>query len=205
MRVLDARVEPLERVVEACRQEVFGGGTIVFPSDTGYCLGCDPYRGQAVDRIYAVKARADHEPLTLLVATPAELLEYAPENPLALLASKRLLPGPVTLIVRRPSFVSVEVTAGATTVGLRVPDERVARAILDGAGPLAAASVEHGAETAADLVIENGPARYDRESTIVDLTGRQARLVREGAMSYERLAELLNPIERQSIKVRSQS
>ncbi len=202
---LDARVEPVERVVEACRVEVFAGGTIVFPNDTGYCLGCDPYRDAAVDRIYNAKARPDHEALTLLLATPAEFLEYAPENPLALLASKRLLPGPVTLLVRRPSFVSVEVTAGATTVGLCVPDEPLARAILDLAGPLAVASVEHDAETPADLVIENGPVRYDRESTIVDLTGRYARLVREGAVKYEQLAELLGPIERQTIKVRPQS
>jgi L-threonylcarbamoyladenylate synthase len=205
MLVLDARVEPLERVVEACTREIFAGGTIVFPHDTGYCLGCDPYRSQAVDRVYTAKARPDHKPLTLLVATPSELLEYAPDNPLAILASKRLLPGPVTLIVRRPSFVSSEVTAGHMTVGLRVPDEPLARAILERAGPLAVASVERTAETAADLAIENGPTRYDRESTIVDLTGRRARLVREGAVSYEQLAERLGPIERTTVKVRSQS
>ena len=205
MLLLDARVEPLERVVEACRQEIFAGGMIAFPNDTGYCLGCDPYRSQAVDRVYVAKARPDHKPLTLLVATAAEFLEYAPENPLALLASRRLLPGPLTLIVRRPSFVSVEVTAGATTVGMRVPDEPLATAILDCAGPLAVASIEHDAKMPGDVVIENGPARYDRESTIVDLTGRYARLVREGAVSYEQLAERLGPIERQTIKVRSQS
>jgi tRNA A37 threonylcarbamoyladenosine synthetase subunit TsaC/SUA5/YrdC len=65
--------------------------------------------------------------------------------------------------------------------------------------------VERTAETAADLAIENGPTRYDRESTIVDLTGRRARLVREGAVSYEQLAERLGPIERTTVKVRSQS
>jgi L-threonylcarbamoyladenylate synthase len=205
MLLIDARVEPLDRVVEACRIEAFAGGTIVFPNDTGYCMGCDPYCSPAVDRIYTAKARPDHKPLTLLVATPTEFLEYAPENPLALLASKRLLPGPVTLIVRRPSFVSAEVTAGHTTVGLRVPDEPLARAILDSAGPLAVASVEHNGEMSADLVIENGPTRYERESTIVDLTGRHARLVRQGVVTYEQLAELLGPIERQTVKVRSQA
>lgn len=204
MPILDARVEPLERVVEACTRVIFAGGTIVFPNDTSYCLACDPYRSQAVDRIYATKAHPDHKPLTLLVASPAEFLEYAPENPLAILASKRLLPGPVTLMVRRPSFVGDDVTAGNMTVGLRVPDEPLARAILDRAGPLLATSVD-GTQTSADLAIENGPTRYDRESSIVDLTGRHARLVREGAVSYERLAELLGPIERPTVKVRSQS
>jgi tRNA A37 threonylcarbamoyladenosine synthetase subunit TsaC/SUA5/YrdC len=65
--------------------------------------------------------------------------------------------------------------------------------------------VEHNSEMAADLVIENGPTRYDRESTIVDLTGRRARLVREGVVTYEQLADLLGPIERQTVKVRSQA
>jgi L-threonylcarbamoyladenylate synthase len=114
------------------------------------------------------------------------------------------LPGPVTLIVRRPAFVSDDVTAGLMTLELRVPDEPLALAILERAGPLAAASAQD-TQTPADLTIENGPARYDRESTIVDLTGRYARLVREGAVSYERLAELLGPIERPIVKVRSQS
>jgi tRNA A37 threonylcarbamoyladenosine synthetase subunit TsaC/SUA5/YrdC len=76
---------------------------------------------------------------------------------------------------------------------------------LDCAGPLATASVERTNEIAADLMIENGPTRYERESTIVDLTGRHARLVREGVVSYEELAARLGPIERQTVKVRSQS
>jgi L-threonylcarbamoyladenylate synthase len=204
MTILDARVEPRERVVEASARAIFAGGTIVIPNDTSYSLACDPYRSQAVDRIYAIKAHPDHKPLSLLVASPAEFLEYAPENPLAILASKRLLPGPVTLIVRRPSFLGDDVTAGHMTLGLRVPDEPLTRAILERAGPLAATSVA-GTQTPADLTVENGPTRYDRESTIVDLTGRHARLVREGAVSYERLAELLGPIERPTVKVRGQS
>jgi L-threonylcarbamoyladenylate synthase len=183
MAVLDARVEPLERVLDACAQVIFAGGTIVFPNDTSYCLACDPYRVEG-----AVK------PLELFVASPAEFLEYTRGNALAVLASKRLLPGPVTLLVRRPPYVSDNIGAGESTIGLRVPDEPLARAILDRAGPLAAASVQH-AQSSADLVIENGPTRYDRESTIVDLTGRYARLVREGALPYARLEELLGAIE----------
>ena len=191
---LDARVEPLERVVDACAQAIFAGGAIVFPSDTSYCLAQDPYRVEGRDK-----------PLELLVASPAEFLEYAPGNALAILACKRLLPGPVTLLVRRPAYVRPEVIAGETTLGLRVPDEPLAIAILERAGPLAVASVQHGAATQADVVIENGPTRYDRETTIVDLTGRYARLVREGALPYERLTTLLGPIERQPLRAHGQS
>ncbi|HTZ54484.1 MAG TPA: Sua5/YciO/YrdC/YwlC family protein [Candidatus Acidoferrum sp.] len=194
MPMLDARVEPLERVVDACAEVIFAGGTIVFPSDTSYCLACDPYRIATM-----------HEPMELLVASPAEFLEYAPGNPLAVLASKRLLPGPVTLLVRRPSYISDDVVVGAPTVGLHVPDEPLARAILERAGPLVVASVADRTRSGVELIIENGPTRYSSESTIVDLTGRHPRLVREGALPYARLAELLGPVERQTVKVRSQS
>jgi tRNA A37 threonylcarbamoyladenosine synthetase subunit TsaC/SUA5/YrdC len=56
----------------------------------------------------------------------------------------------------------------------------------------------------ADLLVEHGPPRYDRESSIVDLSGPHARLLREGAVPASRLAELLGPIERPTIKVRTQ-
>jgi len=76
----------------------------------------------------------------LQVASPAEFLEYARENALAILAAKRLLPGPITLVVRRPGFLSGELSAGLSTIGFRVPDAVLARAILDRCGPLAMSS-----------------------------------------------------------------
>lgn len=202
---MDARIEPIERIVDACARAIFAGGTIVFPSDTGPSIACDPFHSAAIDRIYALKGYPDSKPLTMFVASPVEFLEYARGNPLAILASKRLLPGPVTLLVRRPAFISDELNAGLPTLGLRVPDEPVARAILERVGPLVGASTGGDAKVAPDLMIENGAAPYDRESSIVDLTHQPARLVREGAMSYERLTERLGPIERQTVKVRSQS
>jgi L-threonylcarbamoyladenylate synthase len=199
---LDARTEPIERVVEAAAAVIFAGGTIVLPNDTSYALGCDPYRSDAVDRIYAIKKHSRHQALTLLLASAAEFLEYTRSNPLAILASKRLLPGPITLIVRKPPFLPDDVTGGLTTIEMRVPEEPVAQAILERAGPLAAASIDYREEVDADLRVENGPTRYDRESSIVDLTEQHARLVREGTLGHERLTELLGPVARQSAKAR---
>lgn len=202
---MDARTESPERIADACARVVFDGGTVLFPTDTGYAIGCDPMRAHTIDRIYAMLGYPDSRPLTMFVASPAEFLEYAAANPFALLASKRLLPGPVTLLVRRPAFLREDLCAGRPTIGMRVPDEPVARAILERVGPLVAARVEDPASVTPDLSIENGPARYDRETSIVDLTIQPARLLREGAVSYERLTELLGPIERHMVKVRSQS
>lgn len=213
---IDACVTPAADVTEEVARVVFAGGTVIFPNDTSYGIGCDPYCSEAIDRIYAAKGRPDNRPLTLHVATPQEFLEYAGDNPLAVLAAKRLLPGPVILLIAKPPFVSDELAAGLQTLAFRVPDDPLARSLLDRCGPLAGTTVNRNGAPRyrgdgdrsmlppADLLVEHGPTRYDRESSIVDLTGGHARLLREGAISATRLAELLGPVERPTIKVRTQ-
>ena len=187
---------------------------MIFPTDTSYVLACDPYRGDAIDRIYAALGRPDARPLTLLVATPQEFLEYARDNQLAVLVAKRFLPGPLIVHVRRPPFLGDDLAAGLQTTALRVPDDELARAILERCGPLAgtSATTRNGRQyngdgdisplPPADLIVARGQVRYDRESTVVDLTGAHARLLREGVVAQGRLEELLGPIERPTVKVR---
>ena len=214
--VIDARSETAADVAEEVARIVFAGGTVIFPNDTSYGIGCDPYRSEAIDRIYAAKGRPDNRPLTLHVASPQEFLEYAGDNPLAVLAAKRLLPGPVILLIPKPRFVSDELAAGLQTLAFRVPDDPFARRLLERCGPLAGTTVnrdgyarylgdaERSMLPSADLLVEHGPTRYDRESSIVDLTGSHPRLLRDGAIPVSRLTELLGPIERPTIKVRTQ-
>lgn len=205
---IDARITSLGDVVEEAARVIFSGGLLVFPTDTVYGIGCDPYDTAAVDRIFGAKQRPDDKPLTFHLGSVAEFLEYARENPLAVLAAKRLLPGAVTLIVKRPSFVSERLAAGYPTLGFRVPGDELSRAILDRCGPLAATSAnisgeqayrgETGAELLPphDLLIENGPTLHRRESTVVDLTGPQPMLLREGVVSFDTLQEKIGPVAR---------
>lgn len=214
--VIDARTERAADVAEEVARVVFAGGTVIFPNDTSYGIGCDPYHFEAIDRIYAVKGRPDARPMTMHVASAQEFLEYAGDNPLAVLAAKRLLPAPVILLVRKPAFISDELAAGLQTLAFRVPDDPFARFLLERCGPLAGttANPSHGVRyrgdddyamlPPADLLVAHGPARYDSESSIVDLSGPHARLLREGVVPETRLAELLGPIERPTIKVRTQ-
>lgn len=214
-QVVDGRAQAAQEVFEEVARVVFAGGTVIAPTDTSYAILCDPYRTGAVDHIYAVKGRPDHAPLTMHVASAAEFLEYAGENPLAALAAKRLLPAPVILLIRKPAFLNVELSAGLPTIAFRVPDDEFARALLERCGPLAGTTVdpkegrryEGGDDRSslpdADLLVERGPTRYDRKSSIVDLSGSHARLLREGVISEHRLAELLGPIERPTVKVRT--
>ncbi len=150
------------------------------------------------------------------VASVQEFLEYAGDNALAMLAAKRLLPAPVILLIRKPAFISDELAAGLQTLAFRVPDDPLrARACSNAAGRLperpqirtaaraTSADEDSSMLPSADLLVEHGPTRYDSESSIVDLSGTHARLLREGAVSEQRLTELLGPIERPTVKVRT--
>lgn len=214
-RVLDAAVASLEEIAEEVARIVFTGGTVILPNDTSYLIGCDPYDSDAIDRVYAAKGRPDNRPLTLHVATPAEFVEYAVDNPLALTAAKRLLPAPLIVLIRKPAFVSDELAAGLQTLAFRVPDDSFARAVLERCGPIAGTTAnspdgpryDGGDDCSmlppADLLVRHGRTRYEGESSIVDLSGSHGRLLREGAVPERRLAEVLGPIERPTVKVRS--
>lgn len=215
-RTIQAGDANLDEVAEEVARVLFSGGTVILPNDTSYLIGCDPYVSEAIDRIYVAKGRPDNQPLTMHVASPQEFLEYAPENSLAAYAAKRLLPAPVILLVRKPAFVSDELAAGLQTLAFRVPDDPFARALLERCGPVAGTTAnprggprylggdDRSMLPDADLLVSHGPTRYDSESSIVDLCGPHARLLREGVVREQRLAELLGPIERPTVKVRTQ-
>jgi len=208
VRTLDARRLRASAIVDVVAAAVCGGGTVIFPTDTVYGIGCDPWRPEAVERIYALKNRPRAKPLSLHFGSTAELLEYASGNALAARAARAFLPGPLTLLVSRPSFVDERVTAGLTSLGLRVPKHELCRVILEWCGPLAATSANlSGAPAftgtegrarlpAADVTVDDGPTPVGTESTILDVSGgERARIVREGAISRAMLEEILGAVE----------
>jgi L-threonylcarbamoyladenylate synthase len=213
--VIDARTADADAVAEEVARVVLKGGLVIFPTDTVYGIGCDPFDTDAIDRIYGAKRRSGSKPLTLHLGSVAEFLEYTRGNPLASIAGKRLFPGAVTLIVRRPAFISEDLTSGLPTLGFRVPDDALARTILERCGPLAATSANTSGEQAyrgdgdwerlppAELLIENGPTRHRLESSVVDVSGAHARLLREGVVSFEELNERIGPVVRPSMKDRT--
>lgn len=214
-RVIDASGQTVDEIAEISATVVFSGGTIILPNDTSYLLGCDPYDSEAIDRVYAAMGRPDNRPLTMHVASAQEFLEYAADNPLAVVAAKRLLPAPVILLIRKPAFVSDELAAGLQTLAFRVPDDPFARAVLERCGPIAGTTAnprggprylggsDRSMLPAADVLVQHGPTRYNVESSIVDLSGGHVRLLRDGAVPERRLSELFGPIERPVVKVRN--
>src|SRR5215207_10008105 len=169
-----------------------GGGLVAFPTETVYGLGAHALDASAVRGIFAAKGRPADDPLIVHVASAADVSRVADLTPDAERLAQRFWPGPLTLVLPKRPVVPAEVTAGLTTVAVRVPAHATARALLDAARlPIAAPSanlfsrpsptrVEHVLEDLdgrIDAVLDGGPTPLGLESTILDLTASPPRLL----------------------------
>ena len=183
------------------------GGLVAFPTETVYGLGADAGNEAALRHLYAVKGRPADHPVIVHLADAAALGAWAAEVP----ATARALadacwPGPLTLVLRRSARVPDAVTGGRPTVGLRVPDQPVALALLRAFGggiaapsanrfgrvsPTTAADVRADLGTDVDCVLDGGPCRVGVESTIVDCTGPEVVIARVGGIPRETVEAVL--------------
>ena len=186
------------------------GGLVAFPTETVYGLGADASNDAAVARVFSVKGRPTDHPLIVHLADSEQLGDWAAiVTPTARLLADAFWPGPLTLLVERSSSVSLAVTGGRSTVGLRVPDHPVARELLRAFGggiaapsanrfgrvsPTTAAHVVAGLGDDVDLVLDGGACRVGVESTIVDLTAQIPVVLRTGGISIDRLEEVLGHV-----------
>jgi len=201
--------EPSSYVAQQIERGVFvlkRGGVVAFPTDTVYGLGASILDSRAVERIYRLKERPLHRPLPLLLAKTAQIGEVAqPISQVAWQLAYRFLPGALTLVLPKKALVSDIVTAGSATVAVRVPDHPVPQALVEGLGApmvgtsanlsgnppaLNAAGVFSQFDARLDLVIDGGPCEGGKESTIVDLSRGRPVILREGALSVEKIKEV---------------
>ena len=194
--------ETLARALEL----LHSGGLVAFPTDTVYGVGALAFDGKAIESIYAAKDRPVEKAIPILIGHTNELDKVAIDIPESAheLAS-RFWPGPLTILVPKRADLPPAVSATAT-VGLRVPNHAVARALLRLAGPMAVTSANvSGAQspvTAAEvyrqlggripLVIDGGRTPGGVPSTLVDCTAPELTILREGPISREELVSALN-------------
>jgi L-threonylcarbamoyladenylate synthase len=181
------------------------GGVVAFPTDTFYGLAADPTDEAAVQRIFAIKGRAAGEALPLIaVSIEAVELFCGPIGPAGRRLTDRFWPGPLSLLVDAPPTVAAAVHAGTGAVAIRVPDHPVARALAGAFGrPLTATSANRSGSPPARaaaalagldeslLVVDAGDTPGGAASTIVDARVTPARLVREGAVPWNRVLTFL--------------
>ena len=183
------------------------GGVIAFRTDTFYGLGAAPLNRDAVARIRKLKGREDTKPILLLISDAVEVDRFiATRSETFDSIANRFWPGPLTLIgLARPKLPE-ELTAGTKTIGLRLPNEENVRYLVRACGGALTATsanvsgkqpartakeVEEYFPEGIDLIIDGGEVTATQPSTVVDLSGSQARLIREGAVNREMLADWL--------------
>lgn len=190
----EARFEEAVAVLEA-------GGVVVLPTDTVYGLAARAVDRSATDRVFALKGRGADVPLAVLCASADQALGLAePADAAVAAVAQRWWPGPLTLVLRRRPGVGLHLGEPAGTVGLRVPDDGLVRALAARVGPIAATSANrHGDPVAGtaeearaalgegvDLVLDGGPLGQ-RSSTVVDATEHPWRVLRAGPIDPEAL------------------
>ena len=179
------------------------GGLVALPTDTLYGLAADPFRSDAVARVFTVKGREAGRALPLIAADAAQIATHlGPLSPIADRLAAKFWPGPLTLLIPAPAALARDVTGGTGRVGVRVPAHDIARAICRAADrPITATSANRSGQPATsdpeevermlgedvDLLIDTGPTRGGAPSTIVDMTGLAPRLVRAGAVSWDEI------------------
>lgn len=181
------------------------GGLVAFPTETVYGLGADATNPEAIALLYEVKGRPANRPLTVHLADPADIALWAADIPPAaqrLIA--RFCPGPLTIILPRRSQVLDAVTAGHDSVGVRLPSHPLALQLIrafggglvapsaNRSGYLSPTCAEHVRQELAGspvTILDGGFCELGIESTIVDFSQPQPRLLRLGVLSHDLLQE----------------
>jgi L-threonylcarbamoyladenylate synthase len=187
------------------------GGVVAFPTETVYGLGALAFDVRAVTRIYEIKGRPRFDPLIVHVLDDAMLARVAAEFPPAAQAlADRFWPGGLTIVLRKTSEVPSLVTAGLTTVAVRMPSHPIARSLLAAVGeplaapsanpfgslsPTRAAHVSEGLGEHVDLILDGGSSEAGVESTIVAFQPEPS-LLRPGAIAAESIEDVTGPLVR---------
>ena len=183
------------------------GGLVALPTDTVYGIAVALDTPGGIGRLFEAKARPPDKGIMLLLADVAQAGAIGRMTPAALALADACWPGGLTVVVpqHRDVALPAELTAGAPTIGLRVPDHPAPRALAAGVGPLPTTSANRSGHPegrdageivaqlggAVDLVLDGGAAHGGPPSTVVDCTGERVAILRVGAIPADRIVAIL--------------
>ena len=183
------------------------GGIIAFRTDTLYGLGVDPFNTDAIHKLKQLKGREEGKPILIVISERDQLARFIKEPSAAFNhLAKTFWAGPLTLIGKANESVPRDITAGTETVGVRLPDDDRVRALVSACGSALTATSANpstlaparNAQTvddyfgeAIDLIVDDGEAKTDRPSTVVDVSGSEAKLIREGVLLWREIEKEL--------------
>ncbi|MCL6583149.1 MAG: threonylcarbamoyl-AMP synthase [bacterium] len=184
------------------------GGLLIFPTDTIYGLGCSAFHEPSLERIFSIKGRPASKPLPTLVSGPSQLADLIAGqiSDLAKEIIQEFWPGGLTLVFPAGEKVPAMISGGSGTIGLRMPNCQLVLDLIDLVQlPLVATSVNRSGQPGlrdinkiiaewapfVDLILDAGPLPDSPASTVLDLTTQPPKLLREGAVSAQRLSRYL--------------
>ncbi|NNF43576.1 MAG: threonylcarbamoyl-AMP synthase [Phycisphaerales bacterium] len=210
-------VEPTPQTIEAAAATLRAGGVVAFPTETVYGLGADTFSPRGLDRVYELKQRPADNPLIAHVLGPpgAQRLTSGWDTRCEVL-TQRFWPGPLTLVLPRALSVPARATAGRPSVAIRCPRHPIARDLIDALGdPISAPSANRSGHVSATsagdvadefadverlMVLDGGPCAVGLESTVLDLTRPEPRILRPGSVTRMELLALLGPVRAEPVE-----
>ena len=201
MKPHPATPENLEKAAEIIRN----GGVVIYPTETVYGIGCNPADPTAAQRVCKNKGR-DRKPLPLICSAADEAQRIVQFTPAATKLARKFWPGPLTLVLRAKVQYSQWVTQGLGTLAVRVPGNETPRTLADlSGGTIVSTSANRAGEPPAmtaedaakipgmdvDMILDGGPSPGDKPSTVIDLTGKNPRVLRPGPVTQEQMTEAL--------------
>lgn len=201
------RIDEIKIAIET----IVKGGLVAFPTETVYGLGADVFNAKAIEKIYEVKGRPKDNPFIVHIADKKDVYRLASEIPeKAEGLMKKFWPGPLTLIFKKSKIVPDVTTAGLSTVAIRMPDNKIALALIrESKVPIAAPSanlagkpsptsaehVIHDLYGKIEVIIDAGKTKIGVESTVLDITTDPPTLLRPGGVTLEELETFLGKVK----------
>lgn len=198
-------------IIDIASNIIKNGGLVAFPTETVYGLGADGLNPKAIKKIYEAKGRPSDNPLILHISSIDELYTLVKSiTPLAKKLIDVFWPGPLTMIFEKSDIVPTCITGGLDTVAIRFPINKIARAIIKKSNtPIAAPSanssgkpsptrashVKFDLDGKIDMIIDGGACEVGLESTVVDVTGDIAVILRPGAITKEMLQTVVDKVD----------
>ena len=185
---------------------IANGGVIAFRTDTFYALGVNPLNPEAIRKVKELKGREDDKPILLLISDLNQVDKFVAQSDFFKLVAARHWPAPLTLIGASLDHVPIELTAGTNSLGIRLPDDKDVRDFVRACGgALTATSANISGQPPArtaeevqsyfpdglEMIIDAGQVSVSEPSTVLDLSGRDPRVIREGAIRLEELEPIL--------------
>jgi len=217
MEILPVSAKTLKKAADTIRS----GGLVVFPTETVYGLGADAFNPEALAKIFATKGRPVFDPLIIHIAAVENLEKTANLSLLSEKAKKTLFtlaenlwPGPLSLVLPKNEKIPGIATAGLSTAAIRIPDNEAAQKLISlSTGALAAPSanpfgslsptkaehVHDSIKKKIDFIIDGGQAKIGLESTVLDLTGENIKILRHGGTPKEAIEKLIGPVEENTL------